>query len=152
LLQPSPWPAERITAAQTIPLAAPTPPLQIRPWEPADGPAIWALLEPVFRAGETFPHDPAITEDDALAALVKQSRAVMVAADAAGFLVGTYYLRPNSLALGAHVANAGYVVTTPSSISSVGIQHHAPGLDPAWAWIWFIDAAAHPVRPCRRSR
>jgi len=34
----------------------------------------------------------------------------MVAADAAGSLVGTYYLRPNSLALGAHVANAGYVV------------------------------------------
>lgn len=34
----------------------------------------------------------------------------MVAIDAAGALVGTYYLRPNSLALGAHVANAGYVV------------------------------------------
>jgi hypothetical protein len=41
---------------------------------------------------------------------VKQSQAVMVAADAAGSLVGTYYLRPNSLALGAHVANTGYVV------------------------------------------
>ena len=85
-------------------------PLQIRPYEPADWPAIWALLEPVFRAGETFPHDPAITEDGARAAWVKQSQAVMVAADAAGSLVGTYYLRPNSLALGAHVANAGYVV------------------------------------------
>ena len=85
-------------------------PLQIRPYEPADWPAIWALLEPVFRAGETFPHDPAITEDEAQATWVKQSQAVMVAADAAGSLVGTYYLRPNSLALGAHVANAGYVV------------------------------------------
>jgi ribosomal protein S18 acetylase RimI-like enzyme len=85
-------------------------PLQIRPYEPADWPQVWALLEPVFRAGETFPHDPAITEDEALAAWVKQSQAVMVAADVVGFLVGTYYLRPNSLALGAHVANAGYVV------------------------------------------
>ena len=88
VLQPFPGPAGRIAAAQTTPLAAPTPPLQIRPYEPVDWPAIWALLEPVFRAGETFPHDPAITEDEARAAWVKQSRAVMVAADAAGSLVG----------------------------------------------------------------
>jgi len=46
----------------------------------------------------------------ALAAWVEQSQAVMVAADAAGSLVGTYYLRPNSLSLGVHFVNAGYVV------------------------------------------
>ena len=71
---------------------------------------MWALLEPVFRAGETFPHDPAISEAEAQLAWVEQSQAVMVAVDATGALVGTYYLRPNSLALGAHVVNAGYVV------------------------------------------
>ncbi|MBD2421895.1 GNAT family N-acetyltransferase [Cyanobium sp. FACHB-13342] len=85
-------------------------PLQIRPYEPADWPAVWALLEPVFRAGETFPHDPGISESEALAAWVEQSQAVMVAVEGAGAVVGTYYLRPNSLALGAHVANAGTVV------------------------------------------
>lgn len=68
------------------------------------------MLEPVFRAGETFPHDPAITEAEAQVAWVEQSQAVMVAVDAAGAVVGSYYLRPNSLTLGAHVANAGYVV------------------------------------------
>ncbi|MEN9541883.1 MAG: hypothetical protein RLZZ459_1974 [Cyanobacteriota bacterium] len=67
---------------------------------------MWALLEPVFRAGETFPHDPAITKAEAQLAWVEQSQAVMVAVNAAGVVVGTYYLRPNSLALGAHVANA----------------------------------------------
>ena len=72
--------------------------MQIRPFEAADWPAVWALLEPVFRAGETFPHDPTV------------SQAVMVGLDPAGAVVGTYYLRPNSLALGAHVVNAGYVV------------------------------------------
>ena len=71
---------------------------------------MWALLEPVFRAGETFPHDPAISEAEAQLAWVEHTQAVMVAVDAAGAVVGTYYLRPNSLALGAHVANAGYVV------------------------------------------
>ena len=53
-------------------------PLQIRPFEAADWPALWALLEPVFRAGETFPHDLASQ------AWVEQSQAVMVAVDPAG--------------------------------------------------------------------
>jgi L-amino acid N-acyltransferase YncA len=91
-------------------LASPTPPLQIRPYGATDWPALWALLEPVFRAGETFPHDPAISEAEAQVLWVEQSQAVLVALDAAGDLVGSYYLRPNSLSLGAHVANAGYVV------------------------------------------
>jgi L-amino acid N-acyltransferase YncA len=95
-------------------------PLQIRPYGEADWPAVWALLEPVFRAGETFPHDPAITEVDARAAWVEQSQAVMVAVDAAGALVGSYYLRPNSLALGAHVANAGYVVAEHARRQGIG--------------------------------
>ncbi len=81
---------------------------------------MWALLEPVFRTGETFPHDPAITEAEARMAWVGQSRAVMVAMDAAGVLVGTYYLRPNSLALGAHVANAGYVVADQCRRQGIG--------------------------------
>ena len=94
--------------------------LQIRPYGAADWPGVWALLEPVFRAGETFPHDPAITEAEAQQAWVEQSQAVMVAEDAIGALVGTYYLRPNSLALGAHVANAGYVVAENCRRQGVG--------------------------------
>ncbi len=97
-----------------------TPTLQIRPFEPADWPKLWALLQPVFRAGETFPHDPAITEDEARLLWVKQSQVVMVAADAVGALVGTYYLKPNSLALGAHVANAGYVVAERCRRQGIG--------------------------------
>ena len=95
-------------------------PLQIRPYGAADWPAVWALLAPVFRAGETFPHDPAITEDEAQVAWVKRNQAVMVAVDPAGAVVGTYYLRPNSLALGAHVANAGYVVAEQCRRQGVG--------------------------------
>ena len=93
-----------------LPLAQRTLPLQIRAFEPADWLGLWALLEPVFRAGETFPHDPAISEPEAEALWVKQSEAVMVAIDATGTIVGSYYLRPNAPCLGAHVANAGYVV------------------------------------------
>ena len=94
--------------------------MKIRPFGPADWPAVWALLEPLFRAGETFPHDPAITEAEARMAWVEQNQAVMVAVDAAGVLVGTYYLRPNSLSLGAHVANAGYVVAEHCRRQGIG--------------------------------
>ncbi len=103
-------------------LASHTSALQIRAYAPSDWPSVWALLEPVFRSGETFPHDPAITEEEAQVAWVEQSQAVMVAADAAGALVGTYYLRPNSLALGAHVANAGYVVAESARRQGIGSQ------------------------------
>jgi L-amino acid N-acyltransferase YncA len=81
---------------------------------------LWSLLEPLFRAGETFPHDPAISEAEAQVAWVEHSQAVMVAVDASGELVGTYYLRPNSLALGAHVANAGYVVAEHCRRQGIG--------------------------------
>ena len=97
-----------------------TPPLQIRPFAPSDWPAVWALLELVFRAGETFPHDPAITEEQARALWVEQTQAVMVAVDQAGAVAGTYYLKPNSLALGAHVANAGYVVAEHCRRQGIG--------------------------------
>ena len=104
----------------SAPLTSPRSPLQIRPLEASDWPALWALLEPVFRAGETFPHDSAISEAEAQVAWVEQNQVVMVAVDAAGAVVGTYYLRPNSLALGAHVANAGYVVAEHCRRQGIG--------------------------------
>ncbi len=103
-----------------MPLTSSRSPLQIRPYAAADWPALWALLEPVFRAGETFPHDPAISEAEAKVAWLEQSQAVMVTVDATGTLVGTYYLRPNALALGAHVANAGYAVAEHARRQGVG--------------------------------
>lgn len=47
------------------------------------------------------------------------------------------------------LSSADTAITILSSISSVGIEHQAPCLDPAWARIWFLDAAANPVRSCR---
>jgi L-amino acid N-acyltransferase YncA len=104
----------------SAPLTSPRSPLQIRPFEATDWPAVWALLEPVFRAGETFPHDPAISEAEAQLAWVEQNHAVMIAVDGDGAVVGTYYLRPNSLCLGAHVANAGYVVAERCRGNGIG--------------------------------
>jgi len=97
-------------------------PVQVRPFEPSDWPGVWGVLEPVFRAGETFPHDPAISEADARASWVAQSQVVMVAVEDEGTVVGSYYLRPNSLCLGAHVANAGYGVAEQHRRCGIGSQ------------------------------
>jgi len=97
-------------------------PVQVRPFEPGDWPGVWRVLEPVFRAGETFPHDPAISEAEARVSWVEQSQAVMVAVEERGTVVGSYYLRPNSLSLGAHVANAGYGVAEHVRRRGIGSQ------------------------------
>jgi hypothetical protein len=47
------------------------------------------------------------------------------------------------------LSSANAAIPTHSSISSVGIEHHPPGFDSGWARIWFLDAAAQPVRSCR---
>jgi ribosomal protein S18 acetylase RimI-like enzyme len=80
----------------------------IRPASHADDDAIWAILEPVFRAGETYPIPRDISRADALAYWHTPGHAVFVAEDG-GQIVGTYYLRANNRGGGAHVANSGYM-------------------------------------------
>ena len=81
----------------------------IRQSEPRDDDAIWRILEPTFRAGETYPVPRDISRAGALAYWHMPGHAVFVAEDA-GTIVGTYYLRANNRGGGAHVANCGYVV------------------------------------------
>lgn len=85
----------------------------IRPATAADDEAIWAILEPVFRAGETYPIPRDIGRTDALAYWRTPGHAVFVAQEnngEAGPIVGTYYLRANQRGNGGHVANCGYAV------------------------------------------
>ena len=82
--------------------------MRIRRLEEGDWPALWELLRPVFRAGETYAYDPDIDEAGARAAWVEAPAATFVAEDG-GALLGTYYIKPNQPGLGAHVCNCGYV-------------------------------------------
>jgi ribosomal protein S18 acetylase RimI-like enzyme len=88
-----------------------TPDLTIRPAPAADDDAIWAILEPVFRAGETYPIPRDISRADALAYWRTPGHEVFVA-EQDGTIVGTYYLRANQRGGGAHVANCGYMTAT----------------------------------------
>ena len=84
---------------------------EIREHRDEDWPGVWAVLEPIFRAGETYPVSPDVSEAEARAGWTEAPHATYVALDAEdGSVLGTYYVKANQLALGAHVANCGYAV------------------------------------------
>jgi len=84
----------------------------IREAADADWPALWQVLEPVFRAGETYAFDPHMTEDEARRVWMDVPLRTYVAEDENSTVLGTYYLKPNQAGPGAHVCNCGYVVST----------------------------------------
>lgn len=89
--------------------------LRIRPAAEADRGAIWAILEPVIRAGETYALPRDMDEADALVFWLGPDRESFVAEDADGRILGTYYLRANQRGGGAHVANCGYVTAAEAA-------------------------------------
>ncbi|MFG5119213.1 GNAT family N-acetyltransferase [Methylorubrum sp. POS3] len=81
--------------------------LTIRPAAPADHDAIWAVLEPILRAGEAFALPRDWDRAQALAYWFTPGHHVHVAQDGAD-IVGAYYIRANQLGAGDHVANGTY--------------------------------------------
>lgn len=89
--------------------------MRIRRAEPDDWPAIWAMLEPVFRAGETYAVDRDIPEDRARALWLSAPRAAYLAEDDTGAPLGTYYIKTNAAGGSAHVCNCGYVTAAAAT-------------------------------------
>jgi GNAT superfamily N-acetyltransferase len=69
---------------------------------------VWEILEPVFRAGDTYTIDADISRADALAYWFDVQKQTFVA-EADGRIIGTYYIRANQAGGGAHVCNCGYM-------------------------------------------
>lgn len=79
--------------------------MTIREAGPGDGDAIWAMLEPVFRAGQSYAVDPGISRADALAYWLAGRAYVAEGRNA----LGTFYIQPNRPGGGAHYCNCGFV-------------------------------------------
>lgn len=84
--------------------------ITIRPAGEADRAPIWAMLKPVFRAGETYAVDRDISEADALGYWF--SGPVFLATDDTP--LGTFYIHPNKPGGGAHYCNCGFVTAAGS--------------------------------------
>jgi GNAT superfamily N-acetyltransferase len=87
--------------------------LSIRAARDDDRDGIWAILEPVLRAGETYTLPRDIGRDEALAYWHREDHEVFIAEEA-GRILGTYFLRANQAGGGSHVANCGYMTARPA--------------------------------------
>lgn len=93
--------------------------MPIRPASADDQDAIWRILEPVIRAGETWALPRDMKRADALAYWTGPDREAFVLEENQRIL-GTYFLRANHPGGGAHVANTGYMVAPDAGGRGVG--------------------------------
>jgi ribosomal protein S18 acetylase RimI-like enzyme len=80
----------------------------IRPATDDDKDAIWAILEPMIRRGDTYTLPREMSKSQALEFWFAVGNETFVWRDGDAIL-GTYFLRANQCGGGAHVANCGYV-------------------------------------------
>ena len=80
----------------------------VRPASSCDRAAIWKVIEPAIRAGETYTLPSDLSEDNALNYWFSPTHEVFVAV-IDDEIVGSYYLRPNQGGNGSHIANCGYM-------------------------------------------
>jgi len=86
----------------------------IRPATGGDKNAIWAILEPIICAGETYCLPRDMDKASALAYWHSAGHEVFVAEEN-GEIVGTYFLQANQQGGGAHVANCGYMTAVKAT-------------------------------------
>ncbi|HXL70023.1 MAG TPA: GNAT family N-acetyltransferase [Rhizomicrobium sp.] len=76
-------------------------------------------MESIVRAGETYSLPRDMSRDQALEHWFAPDRSVFVAEEG-GLVLGTYYLRANRPGPGAHVSNAGFMVSDKAGGRGVG--------------------------------
>ena len=84
----------------------------------ADRPSVLGIVAPVLQAGETYAMPRDFSDQQVLDYWFNPAHEVFVA-EGDGAVLGTYYLKPNQLGPGAHVANCGYM--TAASAQGRGV-------------------------------
>jgi RimJ/RimL family protein N-acetyltransferase len=100
----------------------------LRPAGSSDANAIWSILEPTIRSGETYTLPREMDREQALLYWLSPDHAVFVAEED-GEVLGTYYLRANQKGGGAHVGNCGYMTAVRASGRGVATAMCAHSLE-----------------------
>lgn len=100
-------------------------PVTLRRYTSQDAGDLWRLLQPAFRAGDTYTVDPEISEDAAIAFWCSEGKSVFLAET--DRVVGTYYIKPNQGGGGSHICNCGFVTDPEARGQGVatGMLDHA---------------------------
>jgi len=104
--------------------------LTVRAARADDADAIWTILEPMIRAGDTYTLPREMSREAALAFWFASGHEVFVAEED-GSVVGTYFLRANQAGGGSHVANCGYVTAAHAAGKGVARAMCAHSLEHA---------------------
>ena len=90
----------------------------------------WPLWRDAIAAGNTYPYAPDSTLEQGRAIWCSSEKQTYIA-EQEGEVVGSFYIRPNQPELGAHVCNAGYIISA---------QHGGKGFGRAMAE-WSLQEA-----------
>src|SRR3954454_17150388 len=98
----------------------------LRPGRESDHDALWRIFSQIIETAETYALAPETTRDDALAYWTANEGPWFVA-EQDGDVVGVCMTHPNQPGLGAHVANAAFVVDPAARHHHVGraLVNHA---------------------------
>ena len=96
--------------------------LEIREYRESDWAMIWSILQEVIRAGDTYTFSPQSTAEEIRSAWIEVPARTFVACDAAGQILGSYFIKANQPGLGAHVCNCGYVVSSMAQGRGIASQ------------------------------
>lgn len=76
----------------------------------SDWPDVWRVLEPVVRAGDSYPIPTDFSEEQTRSFWMMENGYHAVARDDTGAVVGVYYIKPDQGGPGNHICNAGYAI------------------------------------------
>jgi ribosomal protein S18 acetylase RimI-like enzyme len=71
--------------------------------------AIWKIFSSVIKTGDTYVFDPDTPKEALGKYWFADSMDTFVVVDD-GTIIGTYFIKPNQVGLGGHIANCGYMV------------------------------------------
>jgi GNAT superfamily N-acetyltransferase len=78
--------------------------------EEQDYDKVWEIFSNVIKTGDTYVFDPDTPKESLHKYWFADSMDTFVAVDDNGEILGTYFIKPNQIDLGNHIANCGYMV------------------------------------------
>lgn len=96
-----------------------------------DADAVWAIIEPVIEAGDTYTFAPGTSREELLNWWFADGHHCYTAENESGEVLGIFWLRKNQPGLGDHVCNAAYMVSPAAHGRGVGRQMAEFSLDEA---------------------
>ena len=81
---------------------------------------IWEIFSTVISTGDTYAFSPETPKEDLSKIWFAPGMDTFVACNEHGEIIGTYFIKPNQLGLGNHIANCGYMVSPNARGQGVG--------------------------------